>query len=480
MIFLKNIRFQLSEINQSMLIWAVGRLADTAMSSFLSFFLVYYYNQVLGLDPLLTTLAIAISMVFDGLSDPIVALHSDYHKRDGRKRTDLMRISIIPTILCFILLFMTNENVSSAALFLQLLALMAMIRLCITLYTIPREAIGVEMFKQYSSRNKLWALNSFFGVLGTSIALGPALLFFIPDWGNKQGYWNAVIWVAVVYFITSYWSTQKLSGTEIFNSSRLNKNYTFHSILCNIFTELISLVRNPSWLALLVGCLLFSIQFGLTSGTSLYFNNYLWGWAPHDLFWVGVFSLPGSILGACCILFARITNKKKIAICLGLLASILSPLLLVSRLIEVYFSIDILPQIGLGAFSDFWWFWVVHQLMENLLWTSFWILIASMFSDTIEDHEVRSGKRREGLVLSANNFINKTISGGGLVFTGFLLTISGFTVEASEHLKELATLKLAIFKIITYYTLSPVALYFISFYKITHTDHRCHLSKLQE
>ena len=36
-----------------------------------------YYNQVLGLDAYLVTIALAIALIFDAISDPLVGIWSD-------------------------------------------------------------------------------------------------------------------------------------------------------------------------------------------------------------------------------------------------------------------------------------------------------------------------------------------------------------------------------------------------------------------
>ena len=40
-------------------------------------YLLIYYNQVLGLNPALASLAISISLIFDAISDPLIGAWSD-------------------------------------------------------------------------------------------------------------------------------------------------------------------------------------------------------------------------------------------------------------------------------------------------------------------------------------------------------------------------------------------------------------------
>ena len=49
---MKNFIQPLLNLKKSMLIWGLGRTADAAILNFTSMFLLYYYNQILGLMPL--------------------------------------------------------------------------------------------------------------------------------------------------------------------------------------------------------------------------------------------------------------------------------------------------------------------------------------------------------------------------------------------------------------------------------------------
>ncbi|WP_443628747.1 MFS transporter [Candidatus Njordibacter sp. Uisw_002] len=49
-------------------------------------FILFYYKQVLGLSGTLTGLAIAISIIWDGISDPMIGAWSDrLRSRIGRR-----------------------------------------------------------------------------------------------------------------------------------------------------------------------------------------------------------------------------------------------------------------------------------------------------------------------------------------------------------------------------------------------------------
>ena len=165
---------------------------------------------------------------------------------------------------------------------------------------------------------------------------------------------------------------------------------------------------------------------------------------------------------------------------MGLLATILTPLLLIIRLFDIHYSFNFLPEIGQGAFSTLWWLWGIQQFIENFLWTIFWILIASMFSDIVEQQELKTNLRLDGFVLSANNFINKTILSGGLLVSGVILTLVGFDTAITITEKEFAAFKLGIFSVATIFVLLPIAIFFVSKYQISKHIHQVNLKKLSQ
>ena len=74
-------------------------------------FVFFYYNQVLGLDPLYTGLATFISLFFDAFSDPIIgALSDNSQNRKWGRRHPFMFLSALPLGISIWLLFNPSTN----------------------------------------------------------------------------------------------------------------------------------------------------------------------------------------------------------------------------------------------------------------------------------------------------------------------------------------------------------------------------------
>ena len=64
----------------------VGAIPDTVKNWVFTTFTLLFYNQILGMDALLVSVALAIAIGFDAITDPIVASLSDNAKtRWGRR-----------------------------------------------------------------------------------------------------------------------------------------------------------------------------------------------------------------------------------------------------------------------------------------------------------------------------------------------------------------------------------------------------------
>ena len=92
-----------------------------------------YYNQVLGLEPYLASIALGISLIFDAISDPLVGAWSDRLKSKLGRRHPFIYASIIPLAFCIWLLFIPPSSYDQIYLFFKLLILTICIRLAITL-----------------------------------------------------------------------------------------------------------------------------------------------------------------------------------------------------------------------------------------------------------------------------------------------------------------------------------------------------------
>ena len=116
------------------LIYAFGQLPEGIKSATFGFFLLFYYNQVLGLSGSMAGIAVFIALCLDALSDPVVGSWSDFTRSRWGRRHPFMYWSAIPFAASFYFLFVPPDGLSEFGLFMWLLVFAALTRTAMTFY----------------------------------------------------------------------------------------------------------------------------------------------------------------------------------------------------------------------------------------------------------------------------------------------------------------------------------------------------------
>ena len=144
-----------SASNGTLLTYGIGSIGGGIKNNLLGYWLLYYYNQVLGLDADMVALAIAIALVVDALTDPWVGIWSDRVRTKWGRRHPFMYIAIIPFALSYFYILQDPGDLSQSSHFFRLLFLLILMRVSMTFYEIPRGALAPELTKDYDQRNKI-------------------------------------------------------------------------------------------------------------------------------------------------------------------------------------------------------------------------------------------------------------------------------------------------------------------------------------
>ncbi|HKI73496.1 MAG TPA: MFS transporter [Pseudomonadales bacterium] len=459
----------------SLWFFGVGNLSPAIKGNLMGAPVFFYYNNVLHLDAWLVSLALAISLVIDAFTDPLVGYISDYTSSRWGRRHPYIVTSIIPGALFYWALPNAHFGNSQAVLFVQLLVLMAGLRLAWTFYQVPKDALAAEISKDYQQRTQLYGINSFFGWIGGAIISYLTSAVFLKDsYSNAAGYSSLADFgaIAIALFGVIF-----VAGTarEI---PALEKPQARPKQLRGIFQDIIETLNHRSWLMLFSAGVVFSIYVGLTSGLAFYFNSYFWDWKPKD---VAVFSLVD--LGAAVVIsglagqLARKFDKKRLAVTLFIVAIVVGPIPLILRLLDIYFGIHILPANG-PKYSGLWWVLMVHSLFTSAIGVLAWVLVGSMTADVVEDSQRKTGKRAEGLFFAGPHLVQKCVSGLGLMIKGLILTAVGFSATAGDADKIMAIQHLAGVIVVLGIVLPFISLYLLSRYEITRETHTDNLENL--
>ena len=107
------------------------------------------------------------------------------------------------------------------------------------------------------------------------------------------------------------------------------------------------------------------------------------------------------------------------------------------------------------------------------------ILISSMIADVVEDSELKTGRRSEGLFFAAASFVNKAVSGIGIFASSMILLAIAFPQNAQPgQVPEAVIRNLGMLYVPLLGVLYAAAVAFVAFYAITRDKHEASVRQL--
>lgn len=382
-----------------------------------------FFNQVLGLPALLVGTVIMISLIADGIADPLIGRFSDRLNTRLGRRHPFMYASALPAGLLFALLWNPPPGLSAGALMGLSLAVMAGVRIAVSLYEIPSNALTAELTPDYDQRTLLQAHRWFFGILGGALGSLTLQVVFVGAHGvlYRPGYarWGLAASVVIFAFVII-----SALGTQRRVRELPPRPLPARQTLGQAMSEIRATLANRSLMALMLSGLLSGVAQGVILGLSIYIYNHFWDLNPRQYGILIPLHSVGSI--AAVFLAPKLASRfgKKptmISLFVGAVAMQAGPLFL--RLIGLMppnGSPWIMPILALDG------------VLTSTLGVMGYIIAGSMVADIVEDAAVRSGMRSEGLLYAAYGLLPKFTGGFGAFLTGVLLQIVHFPVHAAR------------------------------------------------
>jgi Na+/melibiose symporter-like transporter len=454
--------------------YGVGSVSEGTKNTAFNIFLLFYYNQVLGLSGTLSGAAIFAALCVDAITDPLIGSISDHtHSRWGR-RHPYMYAAALPMALCFYLLFNPPHGLEETGLFLWLMGFAVGVRVSMTLYSIPSGSMVPELTEHYDERTTLVSYRFLFGWLGglTATVLGYQVFFRkVGDIDGRlipEAYQGFALMCAVMMFVAILACS---FGTHHLIKSL--RDPPEHSLTFQRFLhDLRGALRNRSYRNVILGLLFASVAGGFSDVVGLYMNTYFWEFTTDE---ITIITLSLAFAALSAAIFARPVSerfdKKQAVVGIATFAVFFGPLPVFLRLLDLMPANrePILLYLMMG-----------HAFIIVAAVVMLSIIIGSMIGDVVDENELDSGERQEGLFVSALTFTQKATSGIGSFVAGIALDLIAFPKLAEPGTVDpdkLFNLGLAVGPGI--FVLFLFLLYFLSRYNITRERHSEILAELR-
>jgi Na+/melibiose symporter-like transporter len=459
------------------LFYGVGAVAEGTKNVAFNTFLLFYYNQVLGVSGTLSGTAIFIALCVDAITDPLVgALSDNFHSRWGRRHV-FMYSSALPMALCFFLLFNPPSGLGQTGLFLWLTMWAVGVRTAMTFYLVPSGAMLPEITSGYDERTSLVSCRFLCGWMGGLITAQMGYLYFFAPSSqfadgrlNPDAYGMFAFAGAVIIGLAILTSS---AGTHHLIATMRTPSQQAPFSLQNLLGEMREALGNYSYLMLVWASLFLAVAAGFQDAMGLYMGTYFWELTTRQLSLLVYAYMIATLIAS--VLARPLTqrfDKKKTVVGLALFAILVGPLPVFFRLL------GLMPANGTPLLLSI--LFANVLIIVSVVITA-QITVASMLADIIDEHDLNTGKRQEGLFLSALSFIGKATSGLGGFFAGVALDLINFPKGAAARTVPPETLfNLGLVIGPGMIVLHLLCLFFVSRYRITREYHQHILTQLAQ
>ena len=240
-----------------------------------------------------------------------------------------------------------------------------------------------------------------------------------------------------------------------------------------IFKELFETLSERSFVALFLAALFGAVATGVGASVAFYMLTFFWEFTAGQRFtWVVLIFVSATIGLLLAPAISQRLGKKKSVIVLGAVAFTMAPTPVVLRLLGV------LPENGDP---------ILFPLLATINTIDIGLIIAlqallnSMIADLVEQSEIKTGRRSEGVFFAAVTFIRKSTQGIGAFVAGFILAFAAFPENtAPGDVPEDALWRLGAGYAPTVLLLWTCMIISVSFYKINKEDHEENLRTLEK
>jgi GPH family glycoside/pentoside/hexuronide:cation symporter len=459
----------------------MGGAAEGAVGYAFNGFNFLIYTIVFGLPGTLAGTAVFLSIILDAVSDPLIGYVSDRLRSRWGRRHPFIYFAALPlgaAIFCIYVppdLLLTASEDSWSFLGYQaspaqwalagwLFIFASLLKFFLTCYHLPHLALGSELSDNYIERTQIFRYNTLFSFTG-----GAALswCFYNLVLGDKavadiDTSWFAgllAIFGAVVVFLTAFLTRHRIPHLPQPPADQA----PFSMAL--FFKEATVVFQNRNYMMLFYGLFFLSPMLGVRETLGANMNLYYWE-IPTAL--IALFPLVAAASYIPAMMLVAYFNRRfeKGGTMRGavLLAAIAASTPIILR------SLDLLPD------NDSAWIFPIVSVSIFFYYACLAILNTTVYSaigDVVDEQELRTGLRQEGIFYAVRTFFAKVANGLGHLLAGIAIDVIGFPSKAVVgEVAPQVLYELGIFEGILAVLPVAGAIYFYGKYKIDGQRHR--------
>lgn len=390
------------------LLYSSGNFAASLTGSVFSTYIIFYYVDVLKMPAALIGLAMGIYGVWNAINDPLLGQISDRTRSRWGRRIPYMLFGSIPLALFFTLVWTPPVKWlggNTTAMLIYFISIIFLYDLLYTLVIINWTSLFPEMYKSQEERTKVSMYRQVFGIFGNILGVAlPPILYVAIGWSN-MGILFGVLTLVFLFM--------SIAGSKENPQATVNEGLP-------LFKSLKATFSNKSFLIYVLAAMFLQFTFVMLQAVLPFYAKYV---IHIEGFKVSL--ILGAIFIMAMIWVAfwakranRMGSKKTIIISAALYAVSLLPLWFMKNFIGTIITTAL---IGIG--------------LAGLM-----LLLDVMLSDVIDEDELRTGARREGMYFGINGLLVRLAISFQAIIMGAVLSTSGYNANLPVNSQPVGTI----------------------------------------
>ncbi len=369
-----------------------------------STFLLIFYTDVFGLTAGAAASMMFIIKIVNAFTDPIIGAAADRTSTRWGKFRPYLMWGALPLAGAAVLTY-TTPDLSDNGKLVWAYATYLLMMVCYTCINIPYNALSGVMSGDPQQRSSINGLRFIFAFAGSTLvtAATPWLVKTLGQ-GDAQRGWQLtmVIWgiAAACLFAVTFFNTR-----ERIAPPPGQKN--------DVMQDIRDLTRNGPWVVLFFLALIIMVTITLRGTTAAYYFKYYVGRPDLIASFIPAYMIAASIGAALTPVMTRFIDKKHLMIILMSLTTVFSCgfFFIPKDEVALMYVLQVAMGFVLGPKSP---------------------LAFSMYADTADYNEWRTGRRATGMTFAAATFSQKLGTAVAVAVIGSIFTALGYVPNATQ------------------------------------------------
>lgn len=399
---------------KAMLGYSIGAWGDYTAYGFIYSFLSFFLTTIAGVSPAVSGMIISAAVVWDAVTDPIAGVLMDNLKCKYGKRRPFIATSIIPLGASIVLLFL-NIDCAQSLKNIYYFVLVLVFWTSYTIWNIPYYSLGAVIAKSDEERTKIAGIRQVAGFIGTFCSSTvPTFLvgkFLETGMKNDTAWFYIGVIVAAIVVITIVIMWRSTRGLEAVEHVAHKERQSIKSLLSDIG----KVMRLKPYLIVIVCALCMNVNMALFNSNVMYFGIYN----------LGVGEAQVSMI----FLAQNITSIALVPVLTKLGLKIDKKSVFVTCMCISGITMIAAKFIGISSLTMA----IVYMIIVSIGSAAYWMFIFNFLYDVADYDEVKSGKRKDGIIMSFYSFLLKLGGAVASLVMGLALEAGGFVSDAAEQ-----------------------------------------------